>query len=820
MVLIDSHTISKSIDNDEKVDDIFDSINELDHTRNPKLRRDRLLHKYRSDYKDEFVRPLDALRETKLFPETIKTTEKTTLKATSEHTKHHKSPKRRVGSFWRKFRGKDKKNKHNDAKERERRIPKNKEFPWRYPATKEFRNSAPRNKNRRKNRNQFVLRQPEVSFAKRDAPEKILFTSRDHNIPNKKVTNKVQIGITPQIDNILKPYTVKSNIHKEKTFSENYDRDLASMTTRITHLKQLYGLNKYNPSTYSLTPAYGKSFQKGSKTRPSTTSGTEKAVEYEFPGTAQIEELLNDIKVKAIQMVAEQNPAVTDIITNTVTEATFEADPILTHIDIATPGYNSFVSMNDIENVYYKRSVAPTGLNEFILNDSVLITNTEPHHVMARSIKEDTMTMAHNVEDMLQRELKNVYHKVKNKLSSDFRKEVHKVKTTLKDTITKINSKTTTKAKEPTTKPCKTTCPCKNSTSAVTTTGTTAPRHSRGEHENKHASTDEVTNPAPTYDDYMMLTLYEQMLAKTHEDNVMKMLSTTDAIVKKRRGNFKLSKRNAETLTNEKLREDIQKIYEDGVNMPDYDYVEPSTLIHADTTEPDLVEGNEDPGQAVDTPEKNSYSTDSNQRETPQMSSVTQSSIGDSSYEGLSDKISYNDFVNGYRHYLKFQKEQGNQNFSNLVKYQAHRHHNVDDIGKFILEKIPPLHNNNRRKRFFDDSDIDYQEISTKSDDSWFKKHFYLFIDNGPPKKYHTSQTVSLKSAMTDPDIKLYSTEDTMPRPSPREQVFIQIGSGDSETTRKSKDTAYMSLDDLSRILDSIKVKQSTPTYYRSGMYI
>ncbi|XP_045538626.1 uncharacterized protein LOC106715561 [Papilio machaon] len=119
-------------------------------------------------------------------------------------------------------------------------------------------------------------------------------------------------------------------------------------------------------------------------------------------------------------------------------------------------------------------------------------------------------------------------------------------------------------------------------------------------------------------------------------------------------------------------------------------------------------------------------------------------------FKDLAEKLYYKDYVNGYKHYLKFQQEQGVQNYSNLVRYQAHRHHSVDDIGKFILNKLPTVPK--KEKRAFNDAaeTTEDQDISTKSEESWFKKHFYVFIDSGQPKKYHSSQTVSLRPLVTD----------------------------------------------------------------------
>ncbi|XP_063898088.1 uncharacterized protein LOC110376175 isoform X2 [Helicoverpa armigera] len=861
MVLIDSHTISKSIDNDEKVDDVFDSITDLDHTRNPKLRRDRNLHKYRADYKDEYVRP-ESFKITKLYEEPERSSERTTAKATTEHGKHHKSAKRRVGSFWKKIRGKEKKNKLDET-QRKRRIPKNKEIATKAPSTKEFRNPSPRNKSRRKNANPVHRGQSKARFVKRDvsATYGVLFTPRrahDHT-----TTYKLEIGITSEVDDQTKkstkltlkpipatapasptsPAAIREKEKSEKKMidkitervnvkQDNLTGMIDSMTTQIGRLKQIYGLEKFGSTTEKTRKFDNDRFDTSHLFNPSSTA---QPTEADFPGTAQIEHLLNDIKSKAIQMVSEQNPLVTDIITNTVTEATFEADPLLTHIAMTVPGYylNTFVSINEILNANEKRTVGTTGTpltSEVYLNRSKPVTNTESHYMAARSIKEDTMTIAHNVEDMLQRELKNIYNKVKHKVSADFRKEVHRAKSTIKEGLCKISSRTcspNTTTTSVTTKPTTTTkttttttttkpCHCKNNSSdkpKYKEVETTGPRHNRGDNKEIKVTNDlytaEPTNPTPTYDDYMMLTLYEEMLAKTHENNVRKLLATSETPLnlKKRREHYRLSKRNPETLTDVKLKEEIAKLYDD--NMPDYDYIEPSANVNS------TAQSSAGPMDVnIDNPTSNMGNLQPTEPSEPPFKvsappTTDNQNLGDTSFEGLSNKISYNDFVNGYRHYLKFQKEQNNQNFSALVKYQAHRHHSVDDIGKYILNKIPPLPSNNRMKRFFDDTDIDYQEITTKSDDSWFRKHFYLFIDNGPPKKFHTSQTVELKSAAGE--TTAFVTE-PMPKIVPKSNLFIKLG---TEPPPRAKDTSEMSLDDLAKILDSIKTKQSASPFYR-----
>ncbi|KAH9628331.1 hypothetical protein HF086_015602 [Spodoptera exigua] len=821
MVHVDSHTISKSIDNDNKVDDI-DSITDVERTRSPKLKRDRLQNNYRLDYKDEFVRPEYVFKETKLYSEAETTTQKTSPKSTTEHPKHHKSPKRR-----------------------EEADTKNKEHVLKHPTTAVYR--ASKLKNKRKTKNPFTPRPPDGKHVKREVDNTIIESDpttepaltfepaqtaeptpiaetasiaepvsiTESNSLHKNC--KLGVGKTAQYDNIQKskfkiktvePYKMTERVADASEGSEN--GPLEPLSTQLANLKNKYGLNKGVSNTFSLSPSKHRT--------ESTTPKTTTVEEPEFAGTAQIEELLNDIKVKAIARITQENPMVTDVITNTVNEATFEADPILTHI--ATTGYD-MDTIKDISSQNAERTVSLENENEIDQNDPTLKSNTESHYIVARSIKDDTITMAHNVEDKLEKELKSIYNKVKHKVSCDF----NKAKSTIKQGINKISSTcginiTTTKISTKATHKPATKAKAHNTKPAEKTKEKATSRHIRGTPTLKTTVKSDQDFSKTTYDDYVMLTLYEEMLAKTHEENIRKMLSTTDVpLVRKRRHHLRLSKRNPETLGDVKLKEVVEKLYDDSANMPDYDMgdMEPSANANMTTTHPSELP-NSDNGSleppvviqegVMSEPEQHIHNSASTL-----MPSSAEEDLTDTSLEGLSNKISYNDFVNGYRHYLKFQKEQGHQNFSNLVKYQAHRHHSVDDIGKFILNKIPHVPSVRRKRSFLDESDMDYQEITTKSDDSWFKKHFYLFIDNGPPKKFHTSQTVELKSAATEAP-KTYGTDAMIPKPARKDQVYISIGSDEATKDKTTKDSA-ISLEDLSNALDSIKIKQTVGPYYK-----
>lgn len=869
MVLADSHTISKSIDSDEKVDDnIFESIHDVDRPTIPKTRKDRQ-HKYKLYYSKDDDVVLQGVKETNSYSEQDKITEKINVKpvgkSTTEHAKRHKSPKRRVGSFWKKLRGKYKKKENNnhDPKDRRRRISNH---------TKESHNMdylTPKPDSEKtigimkKHRKSFSLRKPEHNVSKRDASG--LFSTRPYS--HTPQSYKLQMGIAPQVDNMLKS---KSKMKAAPQHSMAVDTDsstkaslraqLDSLNSRLSKLKQLYGLVGNKIKNTGAAPENDADYYNPSSVNFQSHVET---TEHDFEGTAQLDELLSSMKAKAAYMMTVPTTRVTEVESRPATEAIVD----VWHTDTlaGTPMTDLItVSANDIARKE-KRTVANTGSYELNPQDSIISSNTESHSLAARSIKEDAMTIAMNVEDLLQKELKSLYNKVKHKVSNDFRKEVHTVKSTVKDRYEKFSSKLSSKCKSANVTKSSSqsissspathsrTCPCKpkltkvkdKSTTAPTTaprptTRTTAPRVKKKDEKVGDRKGDNFTSETPlvkqTYDDYMMLTLYEQMLAKTQEDNLRKMLATPEFPIyaKNKREAVRLSKRNPETLADVKLSEVVRNLYDDGGNMPDYDYIDPAANVSSSgksTTsskndnynDVDYVIGDssgsadysvqgsmgpmQNKPQAKGTPPAYNAVADTENSAIVADSANSGNTASDTRYDALSNKISYNKFVNGYKHYLKFQQDLKNQNFSNLVKYQAHRHHSVDDIGKYILNKIPPIPTYNRKKRdvrFSDESDnnMDYQEITTKSDDSWFKKHFYLFIDNGPPKKYHTAETVELKPGTGD--FKLFMTEPTEPTPKTgyKEEVFIKI---DNSAPRKVKKTEEISLDDLSRILDSIK---------------
>ncbi|RVE53780.1 hypothetical protein evm_001672 [Chilo suppressalis] len=714
MVLTNSHTISKNIDDKEEFDSIVDSFNDLDYKRINNLHRSHQHNYYKRDDKEDTA-------NTELRRETANVTKGKLKEATTNpsilvSTSPKRKSNKQLHSFWNKFRHRWSGNKENkDGRVHKRKSPKKSKFnningvfegKYQTKNTPILKNDLHR---RGISKSYQDKRKRNISVAPSSVTPALInnFTA---STKDATVTCTPEfVGTDSGITNTLSSKFGPTKSYELFSTTKSMFGDLTEMTTRLSQLKETYGLaqSKITPNLENMNVA---------KTFHSTTSSTP-TMDLDFPGTAQIEALLNDIKMKAIEMVAEQNPAVTDMIANTVTETTFAADPILTHLDMRSTGYalSTFISI-DVPNS--KRTVD--------FNETVVISNTEPTHIIgARSIQEDVYTIAHNIEDLLQRELKKAYGKAKVKVQSQWNKEVKQASSTIKSKSTKMMEKDTKALSKSHYKTCKTkkmSTPISNKQAAHTKSmkkgnNKQVRRSTKNNKVTENLRKTETTHvPLPklpsTFDDYMMLTLFEHILAKTHQDNVMKMLTTTDVPFNKR--NYK--KRDVTTIRIAKSEVD-PKLKENFEVSDDYD--------------------------TSNTPE--SYPEEPLNTENTLASTVSETE--DTSFEGLSNKISYNDYVNGYKHYLKFQKEQGEQNFSNLVRYQAHLHHSVDDIGKYILNKIPNL-TAKRNKRFFEDYNED--DMSTKSDDSWFKKHFYFFIDSGPPKKYHTSQTVALKSPISN----------------------------------------------------------------------
>ncbi|KAG6444308.1 hypothetical protein O3G_MSEX003329 [Manduca sexta] len=702
MLLVNGLTVSKNIDN-SYFDERVDSLHDLEYTTRYKSKHDKFLHKHRR-IKSGVTTP------TSKIPVRVTTPQANSTEATykAQHYKLHKSTKRRIGGFWRKF-----KIKEDKKLEREKRLKyQTGNLQYKRPLYGSGYEGIDNKLVTKKKKYSYP-----ISFEKKKRETRNEVTNISNKQKNEKSFKNMEVNITP-----YEKFngTVKETTHmKAISTDEELKNVLNTMTTKVAELKHLYGMEKYKP-------IYPSTHKVPYTTKHTTTQSTTENLD--IPGTAQLEALLNDIKEKALHLIVEQNPDITDLITNTVTEATFEADPLLTHLEINSPAFSlyTFITLN---SDFGKRDINITKSDD---EKSTVVDMSTNYNREGRSVAEDAMTAAQSIEDILQKEMKNIYKKVKNKVSGDFRKEVEKVKTTLKPQSKKTCSKDPP-AKQPiTTKPA-----TEINKKSKSTTQLLQNRVDRKSGKHTKVTEQELTT-TPTADDYALLTLYEQMLTKTCQNNIMNMVTAQDRIKRNKRNKKLVSKRNFETLFDQNLKEDVKKLYEDREEIPDdleynFEVNIPEVSTAETATEPDYSQSANNEAQS-----QHEMEDDGNTEMTP---------YDDNSYEGLSSKISYNEYVNGYKHYLNFQKEQANEKFSNLIRYQAHRHHSVDDIGKYILNKIPQLPS--RDKRFFEYEDD--HDSSTKNEESWFKKHFYMFIDNGTPKKYHTSQTVSLKSPTPDP---------------------------------------------------------------------
>ncbi|VVC96414.1 unnamed protein product, partial [Leptidea sinapis] len=431
-----------------------------------------------------------------------------------------------------------------------------------------------------------------------------------------------------------------------------------------------------------------------SETSEHTDKGEYSSDDIFIQSTDAIQALLNAIKEKSIEMMAEQMITDRSLITTSATEVAF--------------------------NVWSQLSATERNKNKYSTGTTKTYIILPTHYVKARSITSDTVKIAQNVENVLQSKLKKAYSKFLKKLSGDLKKEINSTKSTI---ISKLNnsskenkvSKTPPPLKHNPIKLNKKNCSQKIVQPNKITIVANKPLSNK--------STSKAHTIPIIGDDYSMLSVYEQILAKSLETNSFSMMTSPkfnildddDSENKKI-----LSKRNLEgqkelPLTN------IKVLSNNAYIMPDM----------IDVKERDLFS-------------KISASTTDNNKH------YTYDTSEDTSFDGLSNKICYKDYVNGYKYYLKFLRNQEDNKFSNQVRYQAHRHHKVDDIGKFILNKIPQLPSTRSRRYFIEQDTLEDQDISTKSDETWFKKHFYLFIDKEPPKKFHNSQTVSLKSDPTN----------------------------------------------------------------------
>lgn len=479
----------------------------------------------------------------------------------------------------------------------------------------------------------------------------------------------------------VKEFEIFKNIQDHQKYSTS---DMKYYNTKLSNIpstenKKLKKVYSYDRSTFLTNDKLLE--RNNNLARNNITESSNDDIE--FLGTAEIEAVLNEVKHREIQMMTLNEPSVSDLISSTVTETTFSSNVFLRKpklfTDFSFSTFLPFENNNNISGYIFQANTAD--------NDKI------QHNINVRSIKEDSFTLANNIENVLQKKCKHIFNKIKNKLSNDYKEEINKTKVTVENELDKLRDK----------RPGVTNSTQINATSNLPETNSILKSSLREKHhskrnrtQNNSISTTLSSHSIPIIgDDYSMLSVFELLLTKSHENNVMNMLYTK-SLPAKRKINPE------ESLIHRNKRKNIRyRLFDNNNNR--------------DTIFDDL---------------NNRYNVTDN-----------------SSYKAISDKIAYNDYVNGYKYYLNYQKNYDDKKYSNLVRYQAHKHHKVDDIGKFILNKIPHLPTARLKRKFVESETLDDQEISTKSEDSWFKKHFFIFLDKDPPRKFHTSQTVAFKES-------------------------------------------------------------------------
>ncbi|CAH2107530.1 unnamed protein product [Euphydryas editha] len=523
---------------------------------------------------------------------------------------------------------------------------------------------------------------PRTSYYRNKGKFKREVSSKEMNIKDFEIFKNIQ-DYQKYDSNLWKP-------HKSTAAATDYNTKISVKPLHENkNLKKIYG---YDQNSF-LSDEKEERLLENNNNSASDINMKSTNDDMEFLGTAEIETVLNEMKHREIQMITQNEPSVSDLISSTVTEATFTSNAFLRKQKICT-GF-SFCTFLPFCNH-----------NKNITQYNITNDNKKQHNIFIRSLKEDSYTLANNIENMLQKKCKNVFKKIKNKLSNDYNKEVNKTKVTVKDELNKLCNKTriVTNSSQA------------NTTSALPETKSMPEIKSslrekhynrRNRTRNNYISTTSHSIPVLS-DDYSMLSVFELLLTKSHENNVMNMLSTKSLPAKRR-----ISPEKSIVYTNKKKNVKVG-------------------LVDVNSEDTTVYELN------------NRYNV-----------------TDDTSYEAISNKIAYNDYVNGYKYYLNYQKNYDDKKYSNLVRYQAHKHHKVDDIGKFILNKIPQLPTTRLKRKFVESDTLDDQEISTKSEDSWFKKHFFIFLDRDPSKKFHSSQTVTFKdlSSRTIDKYKLQNNE-------------------------------------------------------------
>ncbi|CAG5005666.1 unnamed protein product [Parnassius apollo] len=775
MVLTNSHTISKSIVKNDEVINVIDSVHDLEDDKEHDIKQNRYHH--RLAFRAEPMKNQQTESITDRITESLPNYDPNFNIQVSEHTDEVQVSKSRRKGFLRRLMDKirRRKNKHLVTNGEIEQV---KTTSWNIAAQK---NLYVNNKTTAiVNDNSYT--RPKRSHKNRKYRRKIL--SKRYNNP---ATNKIQSVIYDE-DFFQNFKQISADFEKDKkkssndndTWENNYrltsisyqpvikqdnELSLSEMTTKIDYLKEKYStgprpqnFTKYMPFLANSFNAYNLNKYKSSTT--STTLLKIDDFDKDFSDTDEIEDLLNVMKMRAIQIIANKTPLVTDIVSSFGTETVFETVPSFK--DIFSLG-RTFSTGNYIPiNTYDVTKLPPTV-------KTIMARNIYKSPKQKTNVKREVVTNG--------KVLRKMYNNFKNQLSNEIKESQTALKNETKYWANKFTDKHTIN--------CKTK---KNSASQLfgyedyddLGSNQNRDRKSNLKQGKSKQIAGNSTYTIPLKDnDYPMLSLYEKLLSKPHQNNLITM-PTTESI-KKRNAveNHVIYNRNQNIFSYfEDKEKDIGIPYKVVDPMDEYDEYE-------------NIQNEKPTKKFGPTPQKNKK---------PYGKTTT--------FKDLADKLSYNDYVNGYKHYLKFQKEQGAQNYSNLVRYQAHRHHSVDDIGKFILNKLPQVPERHKRA-FYDESETTEDlDISTKNEESWFKKHFYLFIDSGQPKKFHSSETVSLRPSVAETDkVRHLSTENSIKKPSTMKARQIQ---------KKIEET---DLDRLSNVLEKYK-NHPTPSTTTHQRYI
>lgn len=681
MVLVENHTISKSIAKDDEIINVIDSIHDLENDKEHDVKQNRfhIRNGYQEDinFHKSWTPKYTKLDSSLLSSDNINVTRYVQVTGKSNEPLVTKS--QRKGFFERlidRLKGKKKKQFISNDMMARIRIQSTAPRAQKHPVKADKRDNITKDndkgylllkqRSRRKKRSKLDKRQGD--FDKKTVRKVINYDSS-----NRSWANTVSSDESPITTDKLKKgkrhlsindnYTWRNNFPfttmkpSQQTFTEGNDLSLTELTTKLDHLKEIYNM-KTDPYTslmsVMMNPNGPYNFNKF------TTPLSEDMDKY-MVETSEIEAILNNIKMNAIE---------------TITKG------FITELGMIPFSYRSTKSATFKNNM--KRNLNTSrNISNYVNVDELKKTLTKVKSQLCKEIKVS--------ESVIRNETKYWYDKLRgcaNSAHSVAPSDNTSNRSVFIDYDISRNSPMRYKK-----------------FSAINYTGSIR-------------DINDISAQPPDDDDYDLITKSELLLKDFYQERPISLHSKT-----------KSGDRNSELKTNSSRNEIVltnlqRKTSEDAASYG----------VAADTKQHEQYETEVDNDKPLENIEINTQPTN------PMTTD----------FKDLAEKLYYNDYVNGYKHYLKFQQEQGVQNYSNLVRYQAHRHHSVDDIGKFILNKLPTVPKRYKRA-FYDAAETtEDQDISTKSEESWFKKHFYVFIDSGQPKKYHSSQTVSLRPMITE----------------------------------------------------------------------